>query len=200
MTDRRDDDALSWDGDDDPTLDTGLGPTTAGGKKTDEPESRGLEPSEPVLPASSSVPPATPPALPTGFTALGKDSETVGRVARDGTVTMPGDAAPLGNAALITLGILGGVYALWTIGWIIGGLRVHSVAGFLVSPDGSASPLWTAGNLVAVWLAVLAPAIWFGTVVWLTRGGRLWLRWVLLFVGVVLLVPWPFIMVGAVGS
>ena len=184
MTARRDDDALSWDGDDDPTLDTGVDAKPDDASERDEPERSD----------------AAAPALPTGFTAVGKDSETVGLVERDGTVTMPGDAVPLGNAALITLGILGGVYALWTIGWIIGGLRVHSVAGFLVSPDGAASPLWTGGNLVALWLAALAPAIWFGTVFWLTRGRPLWLRWVLLFVGVVLLVPWPFIMVGAVGS
>ncbi|KAA9110640.1 DNA polymerase III subunit gamma/tau [Microbacterium rhizomatis] len=183
MTDRRDD-ALSWDGDDDPTLDTGIpADVLATGDSEPEPD-----------------PDPAPPALPGGFTAVGKDSDTVGRVEADGSVTMPTDPVPLGNAGLITLGILGGIYALWTIGWIIGGLRVHSVAGFLVSSDGSASPLWTGGNLVAVWLAVLAPAIWFGTVLWLTRGARPWLKWILLFVGAVLLVPWPFIMVGAVGA
>ncbi|WP_375383988.1 DNA polymerase III subunit gamma/tau [uncultured Microbacterium sp.] len=184
----RHDDALSWDGDDDPTLDTGIAATA-----------RDAEPAEIETPEPAQPAPA-PPALPTGFTAVGKDSGTVGHVAADGTVTMPTDRAPLGNVALITLGILGGIYALWTVGWIVGGLRVHSVAGFLVSSDGAASPLWTGGNLVALLLAILAPAIWFGTVVWLTRGGRVWLRWLLLFVGVVLLVPWPFIMVGAVGS
>lgn len=188
---RRDDDALSWDGDDDPTLDTGLATPVA-----DEQAAHARVGDTGATPAAG-VP---APALPAGFTAVGRASDTVGRVDVDGGASPAGDAAPLGNAALIALGILGGVYALWTFGWLIGGLRVHGVAGFLVSSDGSASPLWTAGNLVALWLAVLAPAIWFGTVLWLTRGRRAWLRWLLLAVGVVLLVPWPFIMVGVVGA
>lgn len=183
---RRDDDALNW-GDEDPTLHTGV----------DAVDSDDVEDEPPVSPAASAAAPA---ALPDGYTAVGKDSETVGRVEPDGTVTAPRAPVPLGSAALITLGILGGVYALWTVGWIIGGLRVHGVAGFLVSSNGSASPLWSAGNLVAVGLAVLAPAIWFGTVLWLTRKTGAWMRWLLLVVGAVLLVPWPFIMVGAVGA
>jgi hypothetical protein len=191
---RRDDDALSWDGDDDPTLDIGVAAPLETGPDGEPATAPDIE----LTAAPRAY--AAPPALPAGFTAVGKSSETVGRVEADGSVTPAGAAEPLGNAALITLGILGGVYALWTIGWIVGGLRVHGVAGFLVSSDGSASPLWTAGNLVAVWLAVLAPAIWFGTVVWLTRGGRAWLRLLFLIVGAILLVPWPFIMVGAVGS
>lgn len=187
---RRDDDALSWDGDDDPTLANGVSAAAEDDETTGE--------SGPV--SAREADSAGHAALPNGFTAVGKDSATVGRVEDDGTITMPSDPVPLGNASLIALGILGGVYALWTIGWIVGGLRVHGVAGFLVSSDGSASPLWTAGNLAAVWLAVLAPAIWFGTVLWLTRGRRPWLRWLLLAVGAVLLVPWPFIMVGVVGA
>ena len=163
MTSGRDDDALSWGGDDDPTLEVGK-----------------IEHA-----------PNLPPALPDGFDAVGKGSETVGRQRADGTVTMPSEKPPMGNAALVSLGILGGVYALFTIGWIIGGLRLEGTAQFLVSP---------VGYRFAFWLAVIAPALWFATVYLLTRLSKPWLRLVWLIGGLALLVPWPFVMIGAVGQ
>lgn len=163
MTSGRDDDALSWGGDDDPTLEVGK-----------------IEHA-----------PNLPPALPDGFDAVGKGSETVGRQRADGTVTMPSEKPPMGNAALVSLGILGGAYLLFTVGWIIGGLRLQGVAHFLVSP---------VSYQVALWLAVLAPPIWFA-VVWLTtRASKTWVRVVWLAGGALLFVPWPFVMLGAVGQ
>ena len=167
MSTGRDDDALSWDGDDDPTLDVG------------------------TRPAPDPEPAAEPLALPDGYTAVGRGSDEVGRIDADGTVTMPGEPAPLGNVMLVSLGILGGVYALFTIGWIIGGLRLEGTAQFLVSP---------VGYRFAFWLAVIAPALWFATVYLLTRLSKPWLRLVWLIGGLALLVPWPFVMIGAVGQ
>ncbi|MFT4221138.1 MAG: DNA polymerase III subunit gamma/tau [Microbacterium sp.] len=185
----RDDDAFSWEGDDDPTL---LPGGHAGAEERDAtPVASDTEPD---------APDPEPVALPEGFHAVGKGSDTVGHIEEDGTVVVPAAKAPMGNAALIGLGVLGGVYMLFAIGWLIGGLRLHPVAGFLVAPDGNASPVWMVGNLVAVWLAVLAPAVWFGTVYWLTARSRPWLRWALLLVGALLLVPWPFVMTGVVGT
>lgn len=165
MSSGPDDDALSWGGDDDPTLDVGARP--AGG-----------EDGEPL-------------ALPDGFTAVGKDSQKVGHIEADGTVVMPGEPAPMSSTMLIGLGILAGAYLLFTIGWIVGGLRLQGTAQFLVSP---------VGYQAALWLAVAAPALWFGTVFVLTRDTKSWVRLVWLVAGVVLLVPWPFVMVGAVGQ
>lgn len=157
MTAGREDDALSWEGDDDPTLET-----------------RGNDRSRP---------------LPEGFTPVGKGSEAF----------RPQPSRSAGNAALIGLGVIGGVYLLYALGWLLGGLRLLGVAPYLVSQDGQGPPLWSAGNAVALALAVAAPAIWFATVFVLTRGSAPWLRWVLLGAGVVLLVPWPFVMVGVIG-
>ncbi|SBS70508.1 DNA polymerase III subunit gamma/tau [uncultured Microbacterium sp.] len=162
MSTGRDDDALSWQGDDDPTLDVGSSPA----------EER--------------------PALPGGYQAVGRGSAEVGRIEADGTVTPAGAPAPLGNAMLITFGILGGVYLLYTIGWIIGALRLDTVAPMLI-----VSP---AAYVPAFWLAVLAPALWFGVTLWLTRRSAAWVRIVWLIGGAVLLIPWPFIMIGAVGQ
>lgn len=160
----RDDDALSWGGDDDPTLEVGA-------------PRRGID-----APAR--------PALPDGFTAVGKGSDEVveaGDLAADA-----GEPAQIGNVALVALGVLGGVYLLYTIGWIIGGLRLQVIApALLVSP---------VAYVPAFWLAVLAPAVWFGATLLLTRGRAAWLRFVWLAAGAVLLVPWPFIMIGAIGQ
>ena len=97
---------------------------------------------------------------------------------------------PLGNGSLIALGVLGGVYALYAIGWLIGGLRLQGKAQYLVLD------VMYQGSL---WLAVLAPLLWFATVFLLTRASRAWVRFAWLAAGVVLLLPWPFVMIGAIG-
>jgi hypothetical protein len=180
VTPGRDDDALSW-GDDDPTLDVGTSaardtqPVTA--PHTEAPD--------------SPTPDAAPTALPDGYTAVGKGSDEVGRIEADGSVTMPEDRAPMGNATLITLGVIGGAYLLYAIGWVIGGLRLQGRADYLVTD------IMYQGSL---WLAVLAPLLWFGTVYLLTSNSKPWVRITWLIAGVVLLLPWPFVMVGAVGQ
>ena len=173
----RDDDALTWDGDDDPTLDVGVEPVAA-------PE-----------PADT---PAETGALPDGWSAVGRGSETVERDAASDDDARPaaadtGEAAarePMGNAELISLGVLGGFSLLYAVGWLIGGLRLQAVAEFLVAP---------VAYQVSLWLAVLAPLVWFTTVCLLTAGSRTWVRFAWLAGGVVLLLPWPFIMVGVIG-
>lgn len=181
VTTGRDDDALSWDGDDDPTLDHGAAA---------EPEDERDTP-----------PSSTPPELPKGFTAVGKGSETLGgadapvagSVAESSSEapTVTADRRPMGNGALIAFGVLGGVYALYAIGWLIGGLRLQGRAQYLVTD------VMYQGSL---WLAVLAPLLWFATTLLLTRASRAWLRFTWLAAGVVLLLPWPFVMIGAIGQ
>jgi hypothetical protein len=72
----------------------------------------------------------------------------VGRIHADGSVTMPGERERMGNATLIALGILGGVYLIYAIGWAIGGLRLQGRAEYLVTD------VMYQGSF---WLAVLAP-------------------------------------------
>ena len=97
----------------------------------------------------------------------------------------------MGNAMLITIGVLVGCYAIFTIGWVIGGLRLRDAAHYAVADIAFQVPLW---------LAVLAPALWFSTVYLLTRHSPSWARMLWLVAGAILLVPWPFVMVGAVGQ
>lgn len=191
----RDDEALTW-GDDDPTLDVGSSAAAA---------ADGEDSAAEVAPAA----PAETVALPDGYTAVGRGSEAIGAAGEAGAEGGPGDRAEatgrddaeeadvsdgegraMGNAELISLGVLGGFSVLYAVGWLIGGLRLQGTAEFLVAP---------LAYQVSLWLAVLAPLAWFATALVLTRGRRLWVRFAWLVGGVVLLVPWPFIMVGAIG-
>lgn len=187
VTSGRDDDALSWDGDDDPTLDV----RTAGD------EDSSVSGAHESAPAQPEVQPVPDPAadLPDGYTPVGKGSETylssVNRDARAETIgDEPDHTSSMGNAELISLGVLGGFSVLYAVGWLIGGLRLQGTAEFLVAP---------LAYQVSLWLAVAAPLVWYATALVLTRGRRLWVRFAWLIGGVVVLVPWPFIMVGAIG-
>lgn len=131
-------------------------------------------------------------ALPTGWNAVGKGSADVGRIEEDGTVVAPhaDEPAGLSTPMLLILGVVGGIYLLYTIGWLIGGLRLQPLASFLVS-DAMFLPWFV--------LAIAAPALWFLASWVLTRGRAAWIRIAVLLAGVVLLVPWPFVTVGAIG-
>nr|WP_274638175.1 DNA polymerase III subunit gamma/tau [Microbacterium bovistercoris] len=141
------------------------------------------------------------PVLPPGWKAKGRGADAVGTPddpdattgvshALDAADEAEADAPPMGNATLIGLGVLGGVYALYVVGWIIGGLRLQGTSQSLL-----ADAMFQGSR----WLAVLAPIIWFATVFALTRARATWLRFAWLAAGAVLLVPWPFIMTGMVG-
>ena len=152
MTSSRDDDALGWAGDDDPTL-------VSGSTNTPEP--------------GRTATPEPGADLPEGWAVTGSPG---------GYVDAPAGKAPLSSAALVGLGILAGVYLLYTIGWFIG-------VGRIVNPltDPLAQFMFSLGT----WLAVAAPLVWFASSYWLTRGTPR-LRWTWLILGVVLLAPLPF--------
>lgn len=176
---RRDDDALSWEGDDDPTLDVGS-------------PAPGAETTAPARPAPS------PAKLPDGWSAVGKGSGAVGAEdsAPESSASQPTDSAhetapALGNGALIATGVIAGVLLIYAIGWLIGGLRLQGLRTYLVTD------VMYIGSL---WLATLAPIIWFSTVWLLTRRSATWVRFVWLAAGLLLLLPWPFVLLGAIGQ
>lgn len=97
----------------------------------------------------------------------------------------------IGNLALVFYGVIGGVYLLFAAGWVVGGFRLRPRASLLLG-DWMYFP-W-------MWLAALAPVLWFAASWVLTRGRASWIRIVALIAGAVLLVPWPFVMFGTVGA
>src|SRR6218665_882944 len=136
------------------------------------------------------------PALPRGWKAVGKGSAEVteeASTADAGAQPHPSDDEPTGlsTAMLLLLGIVGGVYLLYAVGWAVGGLRLNPLANLIV--DDSMFLPWYV-------LAIAAPAIWLLMTWVLTRGKAAWIRVSVLLLGAVLLVPWPFVTVGVIGS
>ncbi|WP_278101868.1 DNA polymerase III subunit gamma/tau [Microbacterium proteolyticum] len=172
MSTPRDDDALSWDGDDDPTLDVG--------------EKRAAEPEQPE-PLQPEAEPLRPEPRPTsadpGPRAPAVDSAPTGEAA----VEEQAARAPLGNVGLVGIGMIAATFLLFAIGWLVAGFRLRDLG--LPIPDVTVLAL-TIG-------AALAPLVWFVTVLALTRTWRTWQRFLLLILGILLLVPWPFLSLGA---
>lgn len=167
------DDALTWDGDE------GGSPTRPAPKKRAKARSERAE-------SAQTQGEVKDPALPEGWNAVGKGSAAVGRLGGDDDE----EHQPLSTAMLLILGIVGGVYLLYSVGWVVGGLRLKPLANFFVA-DAMFLPWFV--------LAVAAPLLWFLASWVLTRGKAGWIRVSVLLLGVVLLVPWPFVTVGAIG-
>lgn len=91
----------------------------------------------------------------------------------------------MSSALLVTLGVFGGVFLLFTVGWIIGVQRstVPTTGLFFTF-------MYRLGQI----LAVAAPAAWFVGVLVLARDRRSGVRILWLLLGVGLLAPWPFIL------
>ena len=90
---------------------------------------------------------------------------------------------------LISYGILVGVYLLYTVGWIVTMVTDNRkpFAGAVTEV------MYQAGE----YLAIASPAVWFLTVLALTRRSKPIVRLLLLVLGVFLLIPWPFVLLGA---
>ncbi|SFR75100.1 hypothetical protein SAMN05428970_1853 [Agromyces sp. CF514] len=172
MTRETDDDALRWEGDDDPTLAPGwkkVGPTV---KAPAADAGSGAQGSA----AASGV------REPAGAADDADVDADVDADADDADEVKPGSAAQTGSVELVVLGILAGVYLLYTIGWFITALRT-SVPGISVVSD----TMYALG----LWLAVLAAPCWFALA--LRAGGRR-ARLVWLIAGALVLAPLPFVL------
>jgi hypothetical protein len=168
MTPEKDDDALSWAGDDDPTL-TPQAPTAPGRPKRD---SAGVQAEN-----SDSEAPAEPSAL-----DLAEDAEDAAAEAY--LAAAEKDTAQLSSAMLISYGILGGVYFLETMGWLIHVLR-NQIAG---------ASVFQITDQIVQFLAIASAPLWFTAALLLTRNrtARSRIGWLLL--GAFVLVPWPFVL------
>ena len=102
------------------------------------------------------------------------------------TVVVETPAAPATPSILIvTYGILAGLYLLFTAGWITSVVRSTTSLPSLLPEI-----MFQFGEF----LAIASPALWFVTVLVLTRGRRPIARLALLLLGLVVIVPWPFVL------
>jgi hypothetical protein len=90
----------------------------------------------------------------------------------------------LSSLALVSMGVFAGIYLLFTVAWLITALR---------NPTAIADVLGNTMFQLGMWLTVLAPALWFiaVAVIWKNMGVLKQMLW--LTVGVVALIPWPYI-------
>jgi hypothetical protein len=86
------------------------------------------------------------------------------------------------SVALVATGVFAGVYLLFTVAWLITALR---------NPVQIADPLGNIMFLLGLWFAVAAgPATFVASLV--AGNNRLWLRFVCLVLGALVLIPWPY--------
>jgi hypothetical protein len=172
MSTDRDDDALSWAGENDPTLIPGAG--------TDLPEGWTRAQAETLSTAPGAGHRSSPADHDPEPTSPAVTADHTGAAGRTGTAEQTDQASPL---TLVTMGVLGGVYLLYTVGWFIGASRIGVPAS-----DPVAQFMFSLG----AWLAVASPVVWFGVTFWLTvsrpRARILWL-----LAGAVLLAPLPVV-------
>jgi hypothetical protein len=106
------------------------------------------------------------------------------------TPTEPTEAKPVTSSALlVTYGILGGAYLLYTIGWVLSVLNDNRIA----YADLLSEVMYQFGEF----LAIASPALWFVTVLTLTRGRKPIVRLLGLLLGLAVVIPWPFVLLGA---
>lgn len=93
-------------------------------------------------------------------------------------------ANSLSSVALIGFGVFAGIYLLFSVAWLITAMRNTKELS-----DVFANFMFQAG----IWACVLAPALWFGAVLFLARGKSAARHFLWLFIGVIVLIPWPYV-------
>jgi hypothetical protein len=170
------DEALSWDGERDASHVAGPAPLGAKPGRAARP---GRTPRPGKLRPAASPTPASP---------------TPGSAAQPGSEEQPGedraDAAsvaplPASSFLLVSYGILGGVYALYTVGWITTVLRSSISFSDLLGEF-----MYQLGEF----FAIAAAPVWFAAVFVFTRNAKPLVRLLWLLLGLVLLVPVPFVL------
>lgn len=94
----------------------------------------------------------------------------------------------MSSGLLVTFGVFGGIFLLYTVGWLIAVQRMTSVIE---------NPFFEFMAKLGEFVALASPAIWFVGVLWLTREIRSFRRILWMLIGAVLLVPLPLLLVSS---
>ena len=93
-------------------------------------------------------------------------------------------APGISSTMLVVYGIFGGIYLLYTVGWLIVAIRGNQETGV---------PLNDIMQHISTLLAILAAPAWFIATLALTAGRGNWVRIVSFLIGMLLLIPWGFV-------
>ncbi|MBN9240243.1 MAG: hypothetical protein BGO97_11055 [Micrococcales bacterium 70-64] len=96
--------------------------------------------------------------------------------------------AQIPAALLVTYGILAGAYLIYTLGWVVSVQRYNTAN--LTSTEPLNAFMFGLGEL----LAIASPLLWFVSGLLLTRGRKPFVTLVALVVGLVVVLPWPFVL------
>jgi hypothetical protein len=170
-----DEEALAWAGDNDERLTTGSTSKSPVRKRRASPSAS--PDTTPTTPAAAAETVAETVAEGQAVEQSWSPSENVAAQIDEGA---PGG---LSSREGVVLGVLGGIYLLFSAAWIVTALR---------NPVQIADLLGSITFMAGLWMAALAPAAWFaGTLVYGRRRSFLW-RFILLTVGAILFIPWPY--------
>ncbi len=127
---------------------------------------------------------------PAANTSGREDAAVLGAAQSEAAVVADGGEPPkqLSSGALVMLGLIGGLYLLYTIVWF-SWANAKSLENQAVA-EGSGS-IGSVLQQLVFWVAPFAPALWFVSVLVLTRESKLWQKALWLVVGAVILVPLP---------
>ena len=103
-------------------------------------------------------------------------------------VETPAEKPSIPSVLLITYGILGGIYLIYTLGWVITVQRLNGARA--ASTEVLNAIMFQLGEF----LAIASPAIWFGAAFLLTRGRKPIVRLLILLAGIIAVLPWPFVL------
>jgi hypothetical protein len=102
-------------------------------------------------------------------------------------VVAPAEKPQVSSLLLVTYGVLAGGYLIYTLGWVV------SIQRFAATHPVSTDPLTAIMFGVTEFLAIASPVLWFGAVLALTRGAKPIIRLLWLLLGLVAVIPWPFV-------
>lgn len=131
-------------------------------------------------------------ALTTGNAGADPLSEPA-RTAADGAAEAPSGAPQLSNGALVLLGVIGGIYLLYTWVWFSWANYYAQVNSAVAEGSGVIGAVL---QQIVFWAAPLAPALWFLAAYAFNRSASTWRLALWLVLGGVVLVPLPALIVG----
>ena len=134
-------------------------------------------------------------SLANGWTVEGETEARPESIEPAGGAGAPGDdeavepsPGQLSNGALVLLGLIGGLYLLYTIVWFSWANYYSAVNSAVAEGSGSLGGVL---QQLVFWIAPLAPVLWFSSVLVLCRESRFARKLIWLLVGAVVLVPLP---------